>query len=333
VDLGYGTDVFNASSGSIFWSRPVDTATSPIPIRITSGSGSARLLEYGSGEPTITGTPGQPCGSQSNPDVFLHTNPYQEPDYETRLQCNPGFAWDNAACSLPTISPVVKNRVAAATGIIVMYHGGHVSSCTGTLIAADLFLTSRHCLSDPGGLEVRSGSVTFDYATTCGGGRPSGHATRFFKVLDEAVAGGPGQDWVIVRLDAAPGTLPPPLEMRDAALMAGEVIFTMHHPGGGAKKTQAGVHGGGTAITGFDYAGGSSGSALFDVTGRLVRGPLSTGGSCLSPGACSVGYVPIAPIKNALANPPAAPSLKRPRTRPRFSCSWSAKGKVTGWGW
>ena len=40
-----------------------------------------------------------------------------------------------------------------------------VSSCTGTLIAADLFLTARHCLTDPPGEDVRSASVTFDYAT------------------------------------------------------------------------------------------------------------------------------------------------------------------------
>ena len=114
-------------------------------------------------------------------------------------------------------------------------------------------------------------------------------------------------DWVIVRLDAAPGVLPAPLEMRDAVLMNGEVIFTMHHPNGAVKKTQAGVHGGGSSISGFDYAGGSSGSALFDTSGRLVMGPLSIGGSCSSPGACSVTYAPIAGIKAALANPPPPP--------------------------
>ena len=33
VELGYGTDVFNASSGSSFWSRPVDTSIGTIAIR------------------------------------------------------------------------------------------------------------------------------------------------------------------------------------------------------------------------------------------------------------------------------------------------------------
>jgi Trypsin-like peptidase domain/von Willebrand factor type A domain len=311
VNLGYGTDVFNASSGSNFWSRPVDTSISPIAIRITGGTGSARLLEYGCGEPSITPgqTPGTLIGSQSNPDVFLHASLYQEPIYETRLECNPGFAWVQAACSLaPSIPDPIKDRVKAAVGIIVEVHEGAVSSCSGTLIAADLFLTARHCLTDPAGEDLRSASVTFDYATACDKTKPPGHVTRFFKVIGEVASGSPptgsnpptATDWVVLRLDAAPGALPPPLEMRDAALMTGETIFTMHHPNGAAKKTQAGVHDGGT-ISGFDFAGGSSGSALFDLNGRLVGGPLSNGSGC------SVSFAPIAPIKAALANPPAPP--------------------------
>ncbi|HVG02130.1 MAG TPA: trypsin-like peptidase domain-containing protein [Nitrospira sp.] len=256
--------------------------------------------------------PGTAEGSQSNPDPFLHTSPYQEPIFETRLECNPGFAWRNAACSLPSISDAVKDRVAAATGIIVeVHHHGtvaSVSSCSGTLIAPDLFLTARHCLTDPAGEDVRSASVTFDYATRCNGTRAPGHVTRFFKVLAEVASGSPpvgtnpppSTDWVVVRLDAAPGALPPPLEMRDAALMIGETIFTMHHPNGAVKKTQAGVHDGGS-ISGFDYAGGSSGSALFDVDGKLVGGPLSSGAGC------GVTYAPIASIKAALASPPPPP--------------------------
>jgi hypothetical protein len=322
VELGYGTDIFNKNSGTDFWSRPADTSIAPIRIRITGGTGSARLLEYGAGEPSLS--PGvaaeQPCGSQSNPDPFLQTDPYQDPFFETRLKCNNAFDFVNSACSLPSVPDSVKDRVAAATGIIVEVHrdpatGSHVSSCSGTLIAPDLFLTARHCLNDPSGEDLRSASVTFDYATSCDRSRPPGHVTRFFKVIEEAASGGPptglqpsvSTDWVVVRLDAAPGDLPAPLEMRAAVLMTGEVIFTMHHPNGAAKKTQAGVHSGGSSITGFDFAGGSSGSALFDTNSRLVMGPLSIGGSCNTPGACTVTYAPIAGIKAALASPPPPP--------------------------
>ena len=229
------------------------------------------------------------------------------------FECNPGFAWHNAACSLaPAVPDSIKDRVAAATGIIVEVDrdpaGDHVSSCSGTLIGADLFLTARHCLVETSHEDMRSSSVTFDYATTCTGGKPVGHVTRFFKVIEEVAFGSPptgsnpptSTDWVVVRLDAAPGALPTPLEMRDAALMVGETIFTMHHPNGAAKKTQAGIHDGGS-ISGFDYAGGSSGSALFDINGRLVGGPLSSGSGC------SVSYAPVASIKAALTGPPPPP--------------------------
>ncbi len=109
-------------------------------------------------------------------------------------------------------------------------------------------------------------------------------------------------DWVVLRLDAAPGALPAPLPMRSAALMTGETIFTMHHPNGAAKKCQAGVHDGGTSISGFDYAGGSSGSSLFDVNGQVVGGPLANGGGC------SVFYAPITNVIAGLATPPPPPA-------------------------
>jgi hypothetical protein len=310
VNLGYATDEFSSGAGPNFWSRPADPGPGPIQIRISGGSGSARLLEYGSGEPSIAGSmPGGTQSSRSNPDVFLHTNPYEEPIYETRLECNPGFAWRNARCDLPLIPNIIRERVAAATGIIVEVHDGHVSSCSGTLIGPDLFLTARHCLTDPSGEDLRSASVSFDYATNCDGSRPAGHVTRFFKALHEVVAGSPptgtnppvALDWVVLRLDAAAGALPAPLDLRASALMVGETIFTMHHPNGAAKKTQDGTHDGGS-ISGFDFAGGSSGSSLFDAMGRVVGGPLASGFGC------SVSFAPVAPIISALTTPPAPPN-------------------------
>lgn len=311
VPLGYGTDVFSAGAGSSFWTRPVDIASLPIHIRITGGNGSATLDRFGSGEPDIPPgqTPGTSVGSLTNPDVFLHTSPYQEPTFETRLECNPGFGWRNASCSLPPIPDAVRNRVAAATGIIVEVDHDHVSSCSGTLIGPDLFLTARHCLTDPNHEDMLSSSVTFDYAPACDGTRPPGHVTRFFKVVEEVASGSaptgsnppPSTDWVVVRLDAAPGALPAPLALRAAAPMTNETIFTMHHPNGAVKKTQAGTFHGGS-VTGFDYAGGSSGSALFDINGQLVGGPLSQGAGC------SVTYAPASVIKAALATPPPHPA-------------------------
>lgn len=305
VELGYGKDVFAASAGDDVWTRPVDPAAAPIEIRIVGGSGSARLREYGAGQPSITPghTPGTSQGSQSNPDPFLHTNPYVEPIYETRLECNPGFAWQNSACALASISSTVRNKVRAASGIVFLVHDGHVSSCSGTLIGSDLFLTARHCFTDPNAHDVASASVTLDYATQCDGSRPPGHAPRFHKVTEVAFSARPPEstnssvDWMILRMNVEPGTTPAPLELRSNGPVDGETIFTMHHPNGAVQKTQSGQHDGGS-ISGFDFAGGSSGSALFDSSGRVIGGPLCCGGGC------SVSFVSVESIVDAIENPP-----------------------------
>jgi hypothetical protein len=139
---------------------------------------------------------------------------------------------------LPPIPDAVKNQVAAATGIIVEAHREgtaerHLTSCSGTLIAADLFLTARHCLNERSGEDLRSSSVTFDYATACDRTRPAGHVTASSS-RSSVAAGGlralamtpVATDWVIVRLTLLRRATPP-LQMRDAALMNGEVIFAI----------------------------------------------------------------------------------------------------------
>ncbi len=329
IPLGYDTDVFTNNSGGDFWSRPIDSLILPLNIRITGGTGTVRLFEYGRAEPSETPNevPGTGWGSKSNPDVFLHDNQYVEPIYETRVKCGSTFDWQNAACEIgppvnnpnPAINIVqqipelVKNRVAAAVGLIVVKDTHHipprVSSCSGTLIASDLFLTARHCLNDFEGESVRSASVTFDYMTACDGSRPLGHITRFFKVIGEVRAGTAPTggnnppidlDWVILRLDTAPGELPQPLQMRETNLLNGELIFSMHHPNGAVKKAEARVYDPNQLLA-FDYAGGSSGSAVFDIEGKLVRGPLSVGDPC------APWFAAIASIRAALTNPSPPP--------------------------
>ena len=318
LDLGYDTDVFTSDSGSDFWSRPVNplepdfVTPRTIRIEIVGGTGSARLVEYGAGQPSVTPgqVPGTSSGSQSNPDVFLHTSPYVEPIYETRARCGTTFDWSNSRCSLaPLIPDVARDRAIAASGIIVEVHDGHVSSCSGTLIAADLFMTSRHCLTDPDRHDLRSASVTFDYAPNCDGSRPAGHSTRFFKVLEDVAFGAPptgsipglNQDWVVLRLDAAPGDLPAPAIMRSTGPAAGERIFAVHHPVGAAKKIQTDLHSGGSSTT-LDICGGSSGSSLFDTTGRVITGPASTAFNC------GVSHTPLSSVRSGLGSPPVPPS-------------------------
>ncbi|CAN5262605.1 hypothetical protein BH18ACT14_BH18ACT14_14520 [soil metagenome] len=90
--------------------------------------------------------------------------------------------------------------------------------------------------------------------------------------------------------------------------MSGEPVFAVHHPNGAVKKLQSGTLSSGDVhvVTNFDYAGGSSGSALFDGVGRVIGAALSTGNG--GPNACQVAYSRATDVLAALANPPAPPT-------------------------
>jgi hypothetical protein len=194
-------EVYTAASGADVWTRPVDTLA-PITVRFVGGpTGSVTLPEYGSGEPYTTVHPeASYLTSTTDPDLFLHTNPYQEPTYQTWLECGASFDWQNAACAAPGS---IHEQTARAVGMYV--HADHdqasgqqlLSTCSGTLIDTNLFLTARHCATDPDELDIRSGSVTFDYGTNCNGSRPAGYAPRFYKVRKVAAAGASAATWQI----------------------------------------------------------------------------------------------------------------------------------------
>lgn len=319
VELGYSQDVFTAASGADVWTRPVDPALGPIIVRyIGSGTaGGVTLSEYGSGEPWTTTYPTTPTdltyfNSVTNTDLFLHTDPYAEPTYQPWLRCGGVFDWQNAACAA---SGSVQEETARAVGMIVsVHHHGDmherlVSTCSGTLIDTNIFLTAQHCLTDPSEEEVRSGSVTFDYATTCAGGRPVGYSPTFHKVRRKIATGtiaGLDADWALLEIDPPPaGIVPRTLRATNPA--SGEPVFTVHHPNGAVKKLQSGTLPSGNVhvVTNFDYAGGSSGSALFDAAGRVIGAALSTGAGGFN--QCQVAYSRATDVLAALANPPAQP--------------------------
>ena len=309
VPLGYATDVF--TSGTEAWTRPIDTA-SPIVVRFVGGpGGSVTLGEYGSGEPFATVYTDKPTwNNTTNCDLFLHTNPYQEPSYESRVRCGTTHDFRNVAKDL--VPGSVEEQAASAVGIFVhaghMHEGVHVlTSCSGTLIDTTVFLTAKHCLTDPLGRDVLSGSVTFDFQTDANGARPAGYAPRFWKVrrvVDAGNAMGEDGDWVLLELEEPPaGVTPRPL--RGTAPMPNEPVFTVHHPNGAVKKIQNGALGAGGAlsgISGFDYAGGSSGSPLFDLAGNVLGAALSNGGQC------SVAYATASSVLQAIATVPAPPA-------------------------
>jgi len=315
VQLGYGTDVFTSADGTDFWTRPINVsvlAGGLVPVTyITNGAtnGGALITEYGRGErhddEGLSGHDGY-----SNCDPFLKDGAYTEPIYDPWWFCtappNVPPNWENVAC-LPAGD--IRKTVARSVGLFIHAHGDHISTCTVTLIAPDLVITAGHCILDP--VEsVKSMSVTFDYQTECNGAKPAGYNPIFHKVIRTVEYGtlGPGAlDYAIFQIKVPPGGLGiPPIAMRSDLPAVGEQVFGIHQPNGAVKKVSR-KHSQAYAVVNavsssfvrvnMDVSGGSSGSGLFDTSGRFL-GVLSNGPSC------SLDYAPSATILDDIAATP-----------------------------
>lgn len=308
VDLGYGTDTFDSTSGADFWTRPINHTAFPggIPIRYVADgslSGSVELQEYGRGE-SLPGDPGHP--SVSNSDPFLVDGSYTEPTYDPYWFCNTPPAWENVRCA-PGAD--IRRQVAASCGMIVTVHGSSVSTCSVTLIGPDTVITAGHCLASID-TEWPTSSVTFDYETDCAGNAPGGYDPVFHKVtgyLKFRWNDGSDMDYAILQLDIPPGGLGiPVIPLRNSLPAVGEQIFGIHHPNGAVKKlapphaTAETVNDADTdsVDVDIDVSGGSSGSGLFDMMGRCV-GVLSYGWDC------DLHYFPSASVLADIAATPA----------------------------
>jgi hypothetical protein len=321
VDLGYDTDVFTSADGADFWTRPVNVsafADGKVPVRyITNGAanGSVQIDKYARGE---RHSGDQDPSALSNCDPFLASGDYDEPttaEYDPFWFCHTPPIWENVEC----ISPLTDIRKTTARSVGMVIHvdkSEHItpqidilSTCSVTLVGADLVLTAGHCMADP--LEdLKSASVTFDFQPLCDGSRPPAYNARFYKVKKVLRhRWDSGGDYCLFQIDAPPGGLGlPPITMRHDLPAVGEQIFGLHHPNGAAKKLSITSPGFETVNSSsansirvdFDVSGGSSGSGLFDTLGR-VTGVLSAGS------ACNLGYFPTASILQQLATPEGAP--------------------------
>ncbi|HEX6097882.1 MAG TPA: VWA domain-containing protein [Thermoanaerobaculia bacterium] len=309
VDLGYGTDVFTSADGAEFWTRPVDVYATggSVDIRyITNGSnaGGVEFDRYGRGERMHSTHPDHDSFTNSDPFLNPAVPVYEEAgtDYDPFWFCAHPPNWENAArITDPTD---VRFRVAQAVGMIVTIHGAppseYVSTCSVTLVDADVILTAGHCHTPAEGL---SSSVTFDYQLTADGERPAGYAARFYKV-QEVIAHrySGGFDYALSRLAEAPPGIPI-AQMRHDIPAPGEQVFGIHHPNGAPKKLSVPGPGFSTVLSSgtmmvrvpgdFHVSGGSSGSGLFDLAGRTI-GVLANGDPCN--GGPALGYFPTATL-------------------------------------
>ncbi len=318
VDLGYETDVFTSADGSDFWTRPVNIyalAGGLVPIRyITNGatSGGVQLDRYGRGERHVGE---QDPTALSNCDPFLADAVYTEPKYDPFWFCDKPPKWENVACITPAGD--IRQTVTRSVGMITHVEhdttlGDYLSTCSVTLIGPDLVITAGHCMSNP--IEdARSSSVTFDYQVNCDSTRPAGYNARFYKVkkvLRQRYDS--GGDYCLLQLEVPSGGLGiPAITMRTDVPAPTEQVFGIHHPNGAVKKLSIPHPGFDTVAasgpnfikTDLDVSGGSSGSGLFDTSGRIT-GVLSNGN------ACNLSYFPTAAILQDIANPVTPPATR-----------------------
>lgn len=318
VELGYDMDRFTAADGPDFWTRPIKVPGSgTITMRyITNGSNSGHVVlgEYGRGEPmeSVGTTPDR--HNHTNPDIFLLDTPYVEPSYELRGFCGPTPIWENIGCV-----PAGDVRANVAKSVCLFIHAEidednqqpDLSSCTGTLIGPDLVLCAGHCVSDANDLNGHSGSVTFDFQTNCDGTRPASYNPKFYKVNKtlRSKAQVSGLDYSLLQLKTpVPGV--PAVPLRPDRPNVNDEVFEVHHPQAVTKKVSAWHTGAQAKISsiatsnGFlylfancDLTGGSSGSALFDLSGRII-------GIADIAGHCANGFLSITEVLKDLASTP-----------------------------
>lgn len=325
VNLGYDTDVFNSSSGSDFWTRPINLSAfsdGRVPINyITDGSssGGVRLIGYGRAQRLGEGLRPE---TFTNCDLFLLdlvSDKYIEPDYDPFWLCDPLPTpnWTNYDC-LPGGSDI-RRQVGKSACMLITAHGNYLSTCSATLIGTDLVFSAGHCFSiSPSSspldsVAAASASVAFDYQTNCDGSPPSGYAPKLFKVIDVVEYGYDiGKDYVILRIDVSGGdTGVTPLSLRTDLPSVGEEVFGVHHPNGAIKKFSPSetnylnvLARSSTGITvNLDVAGGSSGSGLYDKFGNVI--------GTLSNGQCNLSYYPTATMLQDIASIPPAVSVPR----------------------
>lgn len=317
VNLGYDVDRFTAADGPEFWTRPINVYAFPAGAQITyvaagPATGSVQLDQYGRGE-EHQGETGHP--SFSNCDPF-YQGQYQEPTaYDPFWYCTNPPNWENAAAAptgdirasvLPSVGMILSVEASDFTGTL------QLSTCSVTLIDTDKVITAGHCHTPA---EALNSSVTFDYQTLGDGSRPPGYNPRFIKVIKvlahhyDSVG-----DFSLLQLAEAPVGVPV-IQMRPDLPGVGEQAFSLAHPNGAVKKLSVPhAQGFGTVVasalaavnvsTNFSVSGGSSGSGLFDLAGRLM-GVLSNGDPCHGGG--NLNYFPSAGILQAIAPAPPTP--------------------------
>jgi len=223
----------------------------------TSGPGISTIAVSGTEEPTNESTVTQ--SDDNNPD------PADENYAESR--CGPGIDWQPVESydrsKWPTASYVSTNE--SQVGRLKGYPSQ--LSCSGTLIAPDLFLTAGHCVTPQSTFQ----QIEMNYQDKTDGTPRDIEWFNVTEVVEDELA---GLDYAILRVEGNPGYrfgMTTPLA-KDVG--AGTQLALIQHPTGIRKVIDAGTAQGSSGSQLYygdiDTLGGSSGSGVLDNEGNLV---------------------------------------------------------------
>jgi hypothetical protein len=314
IPLGYATDNFSSADGPSFWSRPIrGNSVEIFFVDAGSGSGQASIADFGRGEGLLNGGTNASAGGIANGDVFMIDSAWVEPTFFNGAGVCPSGSlpsWENVA----VLPAGVMSDTARSVGILIEVSGGNVSTCSATLIAPDLFITAGHCIGSNNEAVV-TGSFTLDFQTDEFGNRPPGYNPVFHKCrrlvksgftvsgVGAGVSTGSGLDYAVIQIDTPPGGAgAPPRPIRASLAAAGEELFVIHHPRGTVKKVSRkpadptcqvlSFSSGNTRINyACDSDNGSSGSSVFDSSGRIVAINDWAPGSCANQGQAAASIL------------------------------------------
>jgi V8-like Glu-specific endopeptidase len=157
--------------------------------------------------------------------------------------------------------------------------------CSGSLIAANLFLTAGHCVDS--GTAGEFISFNFERVANSTALLPQTHV-RVAAVLEDDLG---GVDYAILRLDGTPGNTfgISPVAAADPAV--GAAITIIGHPAGQPKQIEAGTiasfSGNFVRYSNVDTLGGNSGSGILNSAGAIIG--VHTLGGCTATGGANSG--------------------------------------------
>lgn len=211
---------------------------------------------------------------------------------------------------------------------------GTSRSCSGTLIAQDLFMSAGHCFDDPDHPQTQ---VTFNFQRDAAGSLRPERRFAILEIMEHRLG---ALDYAIVRLDGNPGNIFGFARISSSDAAMGDTVCIIGHPATAPKQIEAGPV---TAFDGnqiryndIDTLPGNSGSGILHGPSGMIVG-VHTNGGCNSTPSPPRGFnlgvriealLAVSPILRRLAGPSFI-SLRRFLIRRNLDPARGIRGPMT----